>query len=193
MSTLEIQDNRELREKTSKWMLWLAIVSIIMFFGAFTSYYIVRKAAGNWLQFEMPQMFWISTAVILISSVTMNMAVTAIKNGRIKESANMLLITLGLGLAFGICQYFGWRALYASGIYFAGSESNAAGSLMYLLSALHLLHVLAGIIYLGVITARTSKGKYGPNSFLGIKLCAIYWHFLDGLWVYLFLFLYFVR
>lgn len=192
-STLELQDNRQLKEKAYKWLLWLAIVSIVMFFGAFTSYYIVRKASGNWLEFEMPQMFWVSTAMILISSVTMNTAVTAVKKDNLKQATSFLGITLTLGILFGISQYLGWRSLYANGIYFAGSESNAAGSLMYLLSALHLLHVVAGLIFLAVVLVKSSKGKFGSGNMLGVKLCAIYWHFLDGLWVYLFLFLYFIR
>lgn len=192
-TTLELQDNRRLKEKTYKWLLWLGIVSIVMFFGAFTSYYIVRKASGNWLEFELPQMFWVSTALILISSVTMNMALTAVKKDHLKPATTFLGITLALGILFGISQYFGWKSLYANGIYFAGSESNAAGSLMYLLSFLHLVHVLAGLIFLLVVLIFASKGKYGSGNVLGVKLCSIYWHFLDGLWVYLFLFFYFIR
>lgn len=174
-------------------MLWLAIVSIVMFFGAFTSYYIVRKAAGNWLEFQLPQMFWVSTAVILISSATMNMALQAAKKDNIKQATMFLAITLGLGVIFGISQYMGWTSLYANKIYFAGTQSNAAGSLMYLLTALHLLHVVAGLIYLTVVLVRSSNGRYGAGNHLGVKLCAIYWHFLDGLWIYLFVFLYFIR
>lgn len=196
MNTVTLQapdENRALRERTAKWLLWLGIVTIVMLFAAFTSYYIVRRAAGHWLAFELPQMFWISTAIILISSVTMNWAIAAARKDDLKKTSTGLLLTFVLGIAFGVVQYFGWTYLYSNNIVFAGSDSNAAGSLLYLITALHLLHVVAGLILLIVMMARTSKGIYSSQNMLGLKLTAIYWHFLDGLWIYLFLFLYFIR
>jgi cytochrome c oxidase subunit 3 len=194
MSTVTFQDdNQAIKERTSKWLLWLAIVSIVLFFAAFTSYYIVRKGMGHWLEFQLPQVFWISTAIILISSITMNWAVSSVRKNDRKSSGTALLLTLLLGLAFGASQYMGWTDLYSKNIVFAGSQSNAAGSLLYLLTALHLLHLVAGLIYVAVVRARAVRGVYNPGSMLGIKLCAIYWHFLDALWIYLFLFLLFIR
>jgi cytochrome c oxidase subunit 3 len=192
--SLELPDeNRALKEKTSKWLLWLAIVTIVMFFAAFTSYYIVRRGAGQWLLFELPQMFWVSTAIILISSVTMNWAISSARKNNFSQARNGLLLTFILGIAFGICQYFGWTYLYSQSIVFAGPASNAAGSLLYLITALHLVHVFAGLIFVLVVMTRAGKGAYTSGNMLGIKLCAIYWHFLDALWIYLFLFLLFIR
>lgn len=186
-------DNPEAKARAAKWMLWLSIVSILMFFGAFTSYYIVRKAGGSWLEFELPQMFWISTAIILVSSVTMNWAVSSAKKDDFKNVRTALTATIALGLAFGLTQVFGWSSLYSNGIVVAGTQSNASGSLMYLLTALHLIHLLAGLINIGIVMRKAAKGKYSSQNLLGIKLCATYWHFLDALWIYLFLFLFFIR
>lgn len=187
------EENREAKEKASKWLLWLAILSIVMFFGAFTSYYIVRKAGGEWLEFQVPQMFWVSTAIILVSSVTMNWALSSAKKDNFKQATTGLMLTLALGLAFGVTQFIGWSFLYENKIFFAGTQSNASGSMFYLLTALHLVHVVAGLIYLLVVMMKSKKGRYTSERMLGIKLCAIYWHFLDALWIYLFLFLYFIR
>ena len=153
----------------------------------------MRKEGGAWLQFELPQMFWVSTAIILISSVTMNWAVSSAKKDDFKQVRAGLLLTLLLGIAFGIAQVYGWTYLYSNGIVWAGTKSNASGSLMYLLTFLHLVHLFAGLINIGIVMRKAAKGKYSSQNMLGIKLCATYWHFLDGLWIYLFLFLYFIR
>jgi cytochrome c oxidase subunit III len=183
----------ELKEKSRKFLLWIGLVSIAMMFAGLTSGYIVRRQTGTWLKFDLPFTFWISTAVILISSISMNWCVQLVRKNALKTLANAVLITFLLGIGFGICQFISWYILISKNIYFTGAESTGSGSYLYILCALHLCHILGGLIALGVIYFKSLRRKYSKDNYLGIKLCAIYWHFLDGLWVYLFLFMLIMR
>lgn len=182
---------QEVREKNQKLLLYLAIGSMIMMFTGLTSAYIVSMGrASAWLQFDLPVSFWFSTAVILCSSYSMQMAVSY---GRRQETAKtrlMLNMTLALGLAFGVLQFFGWQELINNRIFFAGRQSNAAGSYVYVITGLHLLHLAGGLIYLSITRKRASKNPQG--AVLSLRLCSTYWHFLDILWLYLFFFLLFI-
>lgn len=190
---IPMSEEQKLKEKNAKALLWLGIVSMIMAFAGLTSAFIVRKAEKDWVAFELPQMFWLSTALLIISSVTMYWASLSAKTGSLKKLNIALLITLLLGLGFTYCQFLGWGQLYAQGIVFGGKYSKASGSFIYFLSALHLAHLIGGIIALLITLFKALKGKYSKENYLGVKLSAIYWHFLDILWLYLFLFLYFVK
>lgn len=187
------EEKRITREKVAKPMLYLAMGSMAMLFAAFTSAYVVRQQKGDWLQFDMPQIFYISTAVILVSSVTMNWALSSAKKNDFKNIKMASLITMLLGAAFVVCQVMGWNVLYSQKIVFAGKYSNAAGSFFYVLTLMHLLHLFGGMIALFVVWIKSIQGKYNSENLLGVRLCAIFWHFLDLLWIYLFLFLLFVR
>jgi len=183
----------ELKEKSRKFLLWLGLVSIGMMFAGLTSGYIVRRETGTWLKFDLPFTFWISTAVILISSISMNWAVQLVRKNNLKMLPGAILITLLLGISFGICQFVSWQALISKNIFLTGTGSNASGSYLYIISALHLCHIIGGIIALAVVYVKSLRKKYNLDNYLGIKLCAIYWHFLDALWVYLFLFMLIMR
>jgi cytochrome c oxidase subunit 3 len=195
MSTLstEAQEEKLRHEKARKFLLWIGIGSMVMAFAGLTSAYMVRRGAGNWLQFELPTMFYFSTAIILLSSVTMNWALSSVKEGKTKNSRIALLSTLALGICFVFTQFSAWSSLVDQNIFFTGSSSNASGSFLYILSGLHLAHLAAGLMALVVVNVKNINNKYNPSDYLGVKLCALFWHFLDGLWVYLFLFLYFIR
>jgi len=182
-----------INEKAKKLLLWFAIVSIGMMFAGLTSGYLVRRVAGNWLQFQLPFTFAVSTAIILISSITMNMASQAIKKGNNKGLTAMIALTFILGVAFGICQYISWGNLISQKVFLTGTQSSASGSYLYVISALHLCHIVGGLIALIVVFIKSLRNKYSAESRLGVKLCAIYWHFLDALWVYLFVFMYIFR
>jgi cytochrome c oxidase subunit 3 len=171
---------------TKKIMIWIGNVSITMIFAGLTSAYIVRKEEGNWTEFNLPMAFWISTAIILISSVTINSAVQAAKKNDLAKVKTFTLLSLLLAVSFVISQYLGWTKLVSQGVYLVG---NPSGSFMYVLTGLHVAHVLAGIICLIVVNVKANKQQYTTKNYLGLQICAIYWHFLDGLWVYLFLFL----
>lgn len=175
---------------TRKIILWVGIISIIMIFAGLTSAYIVRQAEGNWVEFDLPREFYISSALILLSSLTLNSSLVNIKRGNQGKTTLFLALTLLLGLGFVFSQYFGWDSLVNQGIHFVG---NPSGSFLYVLTGLHVAHLLAGLISLTVTLIRSKTGKYTADSYLGIELCAIYWHFLGGLWVYLFFFLLLIR
>jgi cytochrome c oxidase subunit III len=191
---LNPEEEREARLKAKKNLLWIALVSIIMMFAGLTSAYIVRMAEGNWEHIELPQLFYFSTAVIIISSITINQAWKAAKNNNNQQLLNFIIITFILGLTFGVLQYLAWGKLVEQGYYFAGGTGGgASASYLYVLSGLHLLHVFGGLIALIVVFFRASKGIYKSGNLLGLQMCTIYWHFLDFLWIYLFLFLLFIR
>lgn len=179
--------------KASKPLLWMGIVSIVMLFAGLTSAYVVRAQSGNWRVFELPPILIISTAILVTSSLTMLLAQMAIKKDNYKMTNVFLFLTLALGLAFFFTQYQGWKELSANEIYFAGKKSNASGSFLIIIAFLHLLHMTGGLIALFVSLTKSLLKKYSSSDSLGIELTAIYWHFLDILWVYLFLFLYFYR
>lgn len=182
-----------LKEKSRKFLLWIGQISIAMMFAGLTSGYIVRRETGTWMKFDLPFTFWISTALIIISSVTMNWSVQAIRKNNIKMLPGAVLLTLLLGLGFAVCQFISWHMLISKNIFLTGTGSSASGSYLYIISALHLCHIIGGIIALSVVYVKSLRKKYSADNYLGIKLCAIYWHFLDALWVYLFLFMLIMR
>jgi len=172
---------------TQKILLWIALAGIIMFFAALMSGYIVRQAEGNWLVFEIPSMFYASTVVILLSSLTMELTKSAIRKDDNKKAYQYLTYTLALGLIFVVCQLMGWNQLVANNIHFSGG--NPSESFFYAMSGLHLGHLAFGVISMLVTTYKAKKNRYSSKNYLGISLCAIYWHFLDFLWLILFVFL----
>lgn len=175
---------------TFKVLLWLAMVSMVMMFAGLTSGYIVRQAESNWNVFELPSELYISTVFIFLSSISMQYAWMAVKKNNLAGLRTGLIITLGLGLAFCFTQFTAWSKLVEAGIYFTG---NPSGSFLYVLTGLHLAHLIGGIIYLMVITTRSIQGRYHSGNNLPVELCTIFWHFLDGLWIYLFVFLILMR
>lgn len=181
------------KKKSAKALLWVGIISMIMFWAGLTSAYIVRQGNGNWLNFNMPDIFFISTALIISSSLTFMYAQNAAKKNNFNGAILGVLLTLILGLAFVYCQYAGWKDLYANGIVFGGKRSNPSGSFFILFVWAHWAHLAGGIIALITVLINSLRKKYTSENSLGIELCGIYWHFLDVLWVYLFLFLYFIR
>ncbi len=187
------EELRQAKRKAAKPLLWIGIVSIIMLFAGLTSAYVVRAQNGNWLVFELPPILIISTALIITSSLTMFIAQKAIKKDNYQLTSVALLATLLLGFAFFFTQYTGWKQLSTQGIYFAGKFSNASGSFLIIIAFMHLAHMAGGLIALMVSLTKSLLKKYSSSDSLGIELTAIYWHFLDILWVYLFLFLYFYR
>jgi cytochrome c oxidase subunit 3 len=178
------------QRKAAKPLLYIGIVSIVMLFAGLTSAYVVRADNGNWLVFQLPNIAIISTAVIVTSSLTMFISQRAIKKDNYALTSLGLFITFALGITFFFTQIEGWKQLTAQGVYFVGKYSNASGSFLYLIALVHLAHMIGGLIALAVSLTKSLLKKYSSSDYLGIELTAIYWHFLDLLWVYLFLFLY---
>jgi cytochrome c oxidase subunit 3 len=188
---------KEQRKGAAKPMLWIGIASMAMAFAGLSSGYIVSRSAllerESWFVFELPSYFYVSTAVILLSSVTMIYALRQAKSGSTARSTQALILTLALGLAFAVLQILGWQALHENGVFFTGEGSNPAGSWVYAITFFHLLHMIAGVITLFVTTIKSALGKYVQGNTLGIELTSIFWHFLDIVWIFLFTFLLFIR
>jgi len=184
----------EKNSRAKKMMLWFGIISLIMSFAAWTSAFIVSSTRPDWLKdFQLPNAFIISTIVILISSVTFVLAKKALKSGNNKATTLWLLITLVLGIIFIFNQFSGFSEILKSGYNFTGPTSNVTMSYIFLIAFVHILHVVVGIICLLVVIYNHFKQKYNPTKLLGFELAATFWHFVDILWLYLFLFLYFFR
>ncbi len=188
-----LSESALLKEKVNRSLLYVGIFSILMLFAGLTSAYIVRQADGNWLEFSMPFMFWISTGLILLSSAAMNWALLSARNSRYGAIKVALMLTLALGIAFCFTQFLAWKELVAGGIFFSGKTANPSGSFMYILSGLHLAHIFSGLLYILVILFKSFNNRYNSRNLMGIKHCSIYWHFLDALWIYLFVFLLFMQ
>lgn len=170
-----------------KFSMWLFLLSVVMIFASLTSGYLVRKSEGNWLDFELPPIFWATTAILLISSVTHHLAFINAKKDNLEQTKGWMIITALLGIAFLVTQFYSWIYLVNINVYFSGS--NVAGSFLYVLTGLHALHVVSAVIFVLWITVNTFRFKVHSKNILGIELCTIYWHFLDALWIYLFVFL----
>ena len=175
-----------------QFFLWAGLGSIVMMFAGLTSAYIVKKSQANWLEFELPNVFMMSTVVILISSFTIQMAVKKQKEQNENQYRGFLSLTAILGVIFIIMQIQGFLALEANSIALIGVRSNSAASFLFVITGLHLLHVLGGVIALIWISLKAFSAKNNINNDLPVKLISNYWHFVDILWVYLFVFLHWV-
>ena len=179
--------------KAKKMMLLFSMLSIAMTFAGLTSAYIVSKSRPDWLkEFELPIAFTISTIVILLSSISIWIAKKNVKKNNISNTSLWLFITFGLGIAFIVSQFSGFRELISQGYFFTGAQSTITTSFLYVLTVLHLIHLFAGIIVLIVVMINNYKNKYKIEK-LGFELAVTFWHFLGVLWIYLFVFLYFFR
>lgn len=182
----------EEKRKVAKPLLWVGLVSIVMMFAGLTSGYIVRRSQGNWLEFDLPEAFNYSTLTIILSSLILIGVMRMFKQGNDKFLVGGIGLTFLLGVLFAWLQLQGWKELMQEGVYFTGPGSNAAGSFLYVITLAHLAHLIGGLIVLLVLFFRARGGAYHDNP-LGLTLGATFWHFLGLLWIYLFLFLLFIR
>jgi len=176
-----------------KFILWVAMGSIVMMFAGLTSAYIVKKSQANWLEYSLPVVFWYSTLTIIVSSVTINMALKAFKAREMKQYRTLITVTALLGLLFMTLQIAGFANLEARNIHLFGSKSNSATSFLGVITILHMLHVLGGVIALMIIFIRAYVSKVKNYSSLPIEIISTYWHFVDFLWIYLFIFFNWLR
>ncbi len=172
---------------TARLGLLLLLATISMLFAAFTSAYIVRRAADDWVPIRVPPLLWLNTAILLASSFTMERARRALAPWRPQIVGRSLALTFLLGAAFLAGQVLAWRDLAAQGVYLA---SNPYSSFFYVLTGAHAVHVLGGIAVLGYVAIQFRRQRYSAAGAIGPRLAATYWHFVDGLWVYLFLVLF---
>jgi len=170
------------------------MISMIMMFAGLTSAFVVSKSRTDWLKdFQLPTAFYFSTAVIIGCSVAFHLAKRSIKKDDQKATMVFLLTTLALGITFVLLQFVGFSQIVENGYYFTGAESSITTTFLYIVTVVHLAHLAGGLISLLIIIYNQFKQKYNSTQTIGIELGAMYWHFLDLLWVYLFLFLFFFK
>ena len=181
------------RNKSAKPMLWVSMISMVMFFAGLTSAYVISMRRDDWVTFELPDAFYISTILIILSSITITISQKLLKKDKRELSIVFLLITFLLGITFIWQQYAGFEDLRNAGLFFTGPTSTVSTSFIIGISLMHAFHVFAGIIVLLVVIYNHFKYKYTSDDLLGFELGAIFWHFVDVLWIYLFFFFYFIR
>ena len=190
--TLE-QEYKQAKRKSAKPMLWISMVSMTMMFAGLTSAYVVSRKRSDWVSFDLPQAFYISTLLIVLSSITFMLAKYFIKQNNRPLTSVFLISTLILGVGFVFFQLEGFKELLYAGLFFAGEQSTVKSSFIYGITIAHLAHVAAGILVLLVVIYNHFNKKYFAENTLGLELGVIFWHFVDILWIYLFLFFYFIR
>jgi cytochrome c oxidase subunit III len=176
-----------------KFTLWVAMGSIVMMFAGLTSAYIVKKSQSNWLQFGLPLWFWYSTFIIVASSATMHISLKSFKARQMQRYRTAITITAILGLVFMLLQFAGFYNLEARNIPLFGPKSNSATSFLGVITGLHMLHVLGGVIAILVIMIRAYTAKTKSYSAIPVEVVSTYWHFVDILWIYLFVFFNFMQ
>ncbi|MVM29578.1 heme-copper oxidase subunit III [Spirosoma sp. HMF4905] len=183
------------RREPFRFMVWLGIASSVTVFTMLLVTYVIRRTGSGWVNIKLPTVFLISTVVIMLSSFTLNNAMLAFRHERFGSYRTNLATTLGLGILFMLLQGWGWRQLVLEGV---GLEGNPAGGFIYIISGIHLLHILVGLIFLGIVLGEALLRRPYIDSFvysvnppnrLKIRLITLYWHFVDILWIGLFLFL----
>ncbi len=177
------------QRKAKKFSLWLGMIGMFMMFAALSSGFIVYTQGGidKGLKTLLPDEFIYSTSLIVISSLTMFLAYRAAKNMDFRRQIIYLIVTMALGIGFFVLQMDAWSTLTARGIYFI--NTNASQSFIYIFTGLHLAHIIAGLLVL--LRALIGKLKNIPqiNNVFRMELASIFWHFLDVLWIYIYVFL----
>lgn len=244
MAKLTPEEQLEIRKKSHKQLMYVGIFSIVMIFAGLSSAYFVSRSDKTWVKIFPPESFYISTVLIVISSLTYWFAVKYLRRGENRKGSFWVILTLLLGLCFTYFQVKGWQELEEAGNYLGGQHniselfkegkgeygkdfvimqqgkelayfngefydlrdvnysspiekvtldvSNNASSFFYLFTGLHIAHLLGGLISLLIVFSKSWRKKYSENDHIGVKVSAIYWHFLDFLWLYLLCLLYFV-
>ncbi len=169
-----------------KFGLWLFLVSVVMIFVSLSSAYVVKKSVGDWVYVDFPWMFKVTSVLIVLSSLTMHFAYVSAKKNNIRNIKISLIATAVLAISFVYGQFMAWDQMVEGGFYFVG---NPASSFIYVFTGLHIAHLAGALVFLGIVLVNSFKFKVHSKSLLRIEMCATFWHFLGGLWLYLYLFL----
>jgi cytochrome c oxidase subunit 3 len=167
--------------------LWLFMASVMMLFAGWTSAYLVRRGEGDWFFFELPQLFWITSGLIVVSSISMIYATWSAKKDHLNGVKTGVILTFILGVAFLVGQWKAWGDLVAINAHFTGG--NVSSSFIYVLTGFHGLHIVSGLVFLIIVMVSTYKFRVHSKNLNQLQMCAVYWHFLGGLWLSLFVFL----
>ncbi len=187
---IAVMKDQKIRIHPHKFTLWVGLASIVMMFAGLTSAYLIKRNLSNWITFDLPLIFWYSTAVIIFSSITIMLSRKAFRQRDMKGYRRWLTVTLALGVAFVVMQYIGFTQLWESGVTLT---RNVSFSFLYIIVGLHALHVVAGIIALIIILLKAFSLKIKNYNPVQIEIMGTYWHFVDFLWIYLLLFLVMIR
>lgn len=185
---IDVLSDQKRKIHPHKFTLWVAIGSILMMFAGLTSAYIVKRSQVSWLMIEIPLIFWYSTVAIIASSVAIQLSLKALKQRNMVMYRRWLMITAVLGVLFLVLQVIGFAQFGASDIRLVGAGSNASYSFLLAISGMHGLHVLGGVVALVIIAIRAVSVSKRNYSTLPLEIAATYWHFVDILWIYLFIF-----
>lgn len=173
-----------------KFTLWVAIASMVMMFAGLTSAYIVKRSQANWVTFELPMAFWISTAAILVSSATLHLGLKAFRAREMQRYRNLVVMTLVAGAMFVFFQIIGFQQLWESGLTL---QKNVSVSFLYVIVGVHAIHVVGGIVALVVLFIKAFSKRTRSYDVVPVEVMSTYWHFVDFLWIYLLIFLLFIR
>ncbi|RYY47753.1 MAG: heme-copper oxidase subunit III [Chitinophagaceae bacterium] len=188
MTSVAIKQNNKIHPH--KFTLWVAIGSILMMFAGLTSAYIVKRNQANWTSFEIPVLFWVSTVVIVGSSLVLVAANAAFKQRAMGKYRKLMLLTMVLGVLFIVLQAIGFKQLWDQGLTL---QKNVAYSFLYVIVGLHALHVIGGVIALVVMALKAFSNKTRIYSSVPLEVMSTYWHFVDVLWIYLLIFLVLIK
>lgn len=173
--------------RTYRTGMWMALAAIVMLFAAFTSAMVIRQGISNdWVRTALPHVLYLNTLVLLTSSLTLELSRRSLAQGSGAQYSTWLQVTLGLGLTFVCGQLIAWRELASRGVYLS---TNPSSSFLYLLTGAHGIHLLGGIGALFYLVFRARKVGFTPSRHTATDVTAIYWHFMDGLWIYILLLL----
>ncbi len=188
MTTVALEQKERIHPH--KFTLWVAIGSILMMFAGLTSAYIVKRNQANWTSFEIPVLFWVSTAVIVLSSFTIMAATKAFKQRNMAQHRQLMMLTTILGVLFIVLQVIGFKQLWDIGLTL---QKNVAYSFLYVIVGLHALHVIGGVIALIVMALKAFSNKTRVYNAVPLEVMSTYWHFVDVLWIYLLIFLVLIK
>jgi cytochrome c oxidase subunit III len=166
--------------------LWVLLTGIIMLFAGLTSAYIVLRGVATWQNIQLPSLLWPNTLVLLLSSVTIELARRAVRRNRLATMNRWLGASAVLGVLFVVGQLAVWQQLVNAGVYL---PSTLQSGFFYILTGLHGLHITGGIVALGIVMSKALKNRLTVFNNQSLRLCATYWHFMDALWIYLFVLL----
>jgi len=178
---------RSIPAQTYRTGMWMALVAIVMLFAAFTSALVVRKGgASDWTSIALPRILYFNTVILMASSLMLEISKRSLASGLTRRFKNLLYGTALLGVVFIGGQLIAWSELAARGVYLSTTPSS---SFFYLLTAAHALHLLGGVIALFYLVTRAPQLAVGLKKPVAVEVTALYWHFMDGLWIYLLLLL----
>ncbi|MBN7817144.1 cytochrome c oxidase subunit 3 [Algoriphagus pacificus] len=169
-----------------KFALWLFMVTVVMIFAAMTSAYIVRQSEGNWLEYDLPQIFWLTSGIVILSSAFLQFGYASAKKDNLTGLKIGLAGAVILGILFLVGQWYSWVALVDEEVFFVG---NPSGSFLYVFTGLHALHLISGVIFLIIVLISSFRYQIHSKAMVRMEMATTYWHFLGGLWLYLFMFL----